>query len=117
MANLHNRQGDVLQILREDLTLEKLKEQAEQVKPKAGQNILAEGEATGHAHRVAAQQDGAEVTMWMMNDTRFLHVPKTKAGTVKLTHEEHATVTLGEGVYEIRQQREWSGEAVRNVMD
>ncbi len=74
--------------------------------------VLAEGEVTGHAHAIkdrGADLYGGEI------EARFLRV--LAEGGVALTHEEHATITLPKGDYEIRIQREYSPEAIRNVRD
>jgi hypothetical protein len=101
--SIHKRQGDVLQLRRDDLDIETLRAEAKlEAKDRC---ILAEGEATGHAHRVQeAPKNGQSIEMFMMNGTRLLYVPET-FGTVPITHEEHDTVHLEPGVWEIRQQR------------
>jgi hypothetical protein len=78
--------------------------------------ILAEGEATGHHHRIA--DPGAE--MYEAHDpaleTRFLRV--LAEGGVELLHEEHDTITLPPGDYEIGRQREYQpAELPRQVID
>jgi hypothetical protein len=65
--------------------------------------ILAEGEATGHAHAVLA--DEAEL-IETRNGTSFLRV--VDEGTAALVHEEHDTIPLAPGVYEVRRQREYT---------
>lgn len=76
--------------------------------------VLAEGEATGHHHRIgpkfrtAKLFDGEE-------GAKFLHVGGT--APVALTHEEHSPVKLPPGNYRVLIQREYSPEAVRNVVD
>ena len=64
--------------------------------------VLAEGEATGHAHRVVGQTrlyagaDGAE---------KFLRVVRSAA---TVTHEEHKDVALRPGWYRVSQKRQYS---------
>ena len=72
---------------------------------------LAEGEVTGHAHRVVA----ADAEVFGESDERLLKAPN---GT-GVSHEEHATVTLPPGDYEISKQREIDPdtEEVRQVAD
>ena len=60
--------------------------------------VLATGEATGHAHRVSAED--AEVVG--TEDALELEAP---TGT-PITHEEHKTVTLPPGTYVVSRQRE-----------
>jgi len=109
------RQGDVLIIEKNDVDMKKMKAE----KPIARNSvILAEGEATGHAHRVSAQPKGkAEVAAYMMDQVLMLHVPKA-IGKVTVTHEEHGPIELeADKVYEIRRQREYRGGEIRRVMD
>ena len=39
------------------------------------------------------------------------------AGSADLIHEEHATITLPQGIYLVWMQREYSPEAIRRVID
>jgi len=59
---------------------------------------LAEGEVTGHAHRVAAD----DAVVYGEGTERELHAPN---GT-SITHEEHKTEVLPPGKYDISRQRE-----------
>ena len=69
-----------------------------------GRFILAYGEATGHAHAVAA--DGVEFFREEFGERRrFLLIEGGQ--TAEIRHEEHATVELPPGLYEVRQQREF----------
>ncbi len=76
--------------------------------------VLAHGEVTGHAHAVRVE-DAVEFTHADAAGAvrRFLEV----ASTASVVHEEHATIPLTAGVYEIVQQREYHPEAIRNVAD
>lgn len=70
--------------------------------------VLAEGEATGHAHAIAdagatlyrPASDQADI------DARFLQIV-AEAG-VELRHEEHAPITLPAGTYRVIRQREYT---------
>lgn len=102
------RQGDVM-IRR----VKSLPKGAQDVTPK-GRIVLAHGEVTGHAHVIAEGQ--AREFSWAdagKATRRFLSV----ASTAHVAHEEHATIPLPAGVYEIVQQREYTPEAIRNVAD
>ncbi len=105
------RQGDVL------LTLVcALPKGAKDVTP-AERIVLAEGEATGHAHAVYEPITQAtpkgKARMWDANAERYLQVVEETA----LKHEEHAHITLPPGIYKIGQQREYSPEEIRHVTD
>lgn len=99
------RQGDVLLMECDPPKLEGgEKEQT------GGNVVLAEGEATGHAHRV--RSIGA-VVLWMIAAKRYLQVLQTAT----LDHEEHGKIDLDPGWYEVRRQREFDAGRVRWVAD
>ena len=76
-----------------------------------GDVVLAYGEVTGHAHRIKERT----VRMWSAGDQRYITVEKPS----DLMHEEHGTITLPPGSYEIIQQREYDylAEMPRAVAD
>jgi len=76
-----------------------------------GHTVLAEGEATGHAH--VALGDGVEVIE--REGTLFLAAPQ--GATV--THQEHSTITLPAGAYRVGRVREYDhfAEEARPVQD
>ena len=78
---------------------------------KRSDNILAEGEATGHSHQVI----GENITVYGEEQERLLEMPN--GGTVK--HEEHKEITLPPGEYDISIVKEYdhAEESVRNVVD
>lgn len=77
-----------------------------------GAVVLAEGETTGHAHRVL---DVEAVALSKMADRIFLEV----FSETPLTHEEHGTIQLPPGRYEVRKVREYDhfAEEAREVRD
>lgn len=76
-----------------------------------GDIILAHGEVTGHAHRIADPAEKAR--LWDAGAERFLQVMET----VALTHEEHSAITIQPGVYHIAIQREYTPVELRRVAD
>jgi hypothetical protein len=108
------RQGDVLLV---PVPPERLPRHARPLPRDAkGRLVLALGEATGHAHAVAAPDAellGDPGTL----EERFLRIV-TEA---RLTHEEHAAIPLPAGLYRVIRQREytaWEGSAwQRQVTD
>lgn len=100
------QQGDVL-IER----VESVPHEATPVQPGQRGHVLAEGEATGHAHTVPA----AHATMTRLGAKLFLTVT---APTV-ITHEEHKPVSLEPGIWEIGRVREWDylAQMARTVAD
>ena len=83
------QQGDVL--LRR---IEALPSGTKAVQPQGGRYVVAEGEATGHAHALPV---GAACEMFERDGTLYLNV----TDAVGLTHEEHHAQTVEPGVYEV----------------
>lgn len=102
------RQGDVL-IIR----VARIPAKAAKQRRDRGRVVLAYGEVTGHAHAIA--DSGAELLHDPATERAFLRV--LTEGGVELRHEEHATITLPPGSYEVRRQREYSPERSRFVAD
>ena len=97
------RQGDVL--------FKQVKAIPKDAKVRKSGHIL-EGEVTGHIHRIA-ELDRAEV-LEVGENGLFLSV--SEAG-VSIVHEDHETLEIPPGEYEIVRQREYSPEQIRNVQD
>jgi hypothetical protein len=75
---------------------------------------ILEGEATGHIHRVAENQL-AEAEVLDCGAGLFMTV--TAEGGVSIVHEDHNSIVLPPGNYEVVRQREYSPEQIRNVQD
>ena len=104
------RQGDVILI-----PVNEIPQNTKPVPREAGRVVLAHGEITGHHHSIV--DDGAElVTAEHANELR-VWLSVTAAEPVALTHQEHDTILVDPGLYEVRRQREYSPEALRNVQD
>jgi hypothetical protein len=71
---------------------------------------LAEGEVTGHRHRIS----NGEAELFERDGVLYL---KVLSATAILTHEEHAQVTIPQGNWEIKIQREYAPEGWRYVAD
>jgi hypothetical protein len=72
---------------------------------------LAEGELTGHSHRI--EEKGAAV-MYQDRGVLFLEVT---AKVASLVHVEHATIQLPKGIYRVWQQREYTPQRIVTVRD
>jgi hypothetical protein len=76
--------------------------------------VLAEGEATGHRHRI---RDFQTANVFAAPDEMFIDVVADRA---EIVHEEHATIVLNRGVYRVWRQREydpWAELQQRIVID
>jgi hypothetical protein len=94
------RQGDVLIIPSETLVKG----------TKLPHLTLSEGEMTGHRHRISS----GEAELLERDGVFYLRV---LSPTAILTHEEHAQVTIPQGNWEIRIQREYLPEGSQYVAD
>jgi hypothetical protein len=93
------RQGDVILL------------PAEQVEGKTLPHLtLAEGEVTGHAHRIS---DG-QAELREEKGTLYLRVLSPEA---TLTHEEHKAIKIPQGSWMVRIQREYEPNSWRYVAD
>lgn len=72
--------------------------------------VLAYGEVTGHSHRMEAPE---HAELWEYQGERFLKL----LATTRVIHEEHQPITLGPGIYRVWQQREYTPEVIRSVID
>ena len=97
------RQGDVL-LVPTDQDID-----GERIDPGDGRNVLAEGEATGHAHTVCA--DASDL---IAVDERTMLKVFTPTW---IEHQEHTAIEVAPGNYWVVRQREYSPEAVRFVTD
>lgn len=77
-----------------------------------GRVILAYGEVTGHAHAVEGDVQFLAADLQELEE-RFLAVERE----AQVVHEEHDTITLPPGNYQVVRQREYSPEQIRMVAD
>ena len=99
------QQGDV--IIR---SIVKIPEGVNRVSKTARGFILAEGEATGHAHVI---ED--DIEMYEKDGVLFIKVDTP----ITVRHEEHDQISLSKGIYEIGFVREYdfSNEEIRRIRD
>lgn len=85
--------------------------------PNTGTVTLAHGEATGHHHSIHSPR----VTMFMDTGSGSggprVYMRVAPGEPVALVHQEHDPILFPAGDYEVRRQREYSPEAIRNVAD
>jgi hypothetical protein len=115
------RQGDVGIIRRDDLD-ETILEGATEVAPdERGAIVLAEGETSGHTHRIAARTLAALYVLQaamhqkaeLADHARLLHVQEPTT----IIHEEHGEIQLDPGYYEVRGQQELRANMIQRVLD
>lgn len=73
--------------------------------------VLAEGEITGHCHRIA---EAGAAELFAADNELYLAVHAEQATVV---HEEHAPIRLPRGVYRVWRQREYSPAEIRTIRD
>ena len=73
--------------------------------------VLAEGELTGHSHRIA---EADHATLYHMPAALYLDVTGIHA---TLIHQEHGPIALPRGQYRVWRQREYSPAEIRTVRD
>lgn len=76
--------------------------------------VLAEGEATGHYHSIEVWEDEAELIR--IGEKMLLNV---KADSVILKHQEHGSIEIDKGIWEIGQvvEKDWLSGMVNPVRD
>jgi hypothetical protein len=104
------RQGDVLLIQRDSLP-----KNAALEKQKGPRVILAHGEVTGHHHSLAKGK--ARLYREPDREGVYAGIVEVAEAFTALTHQEHARITVPPGAWEVRRQREYHPEAIRNVAD
>jgi len=99
------QQGDVI-IKRVDVDMVDM----QKIKKSTKGFILAEGEATGHAHRVAD-----DIELFEKEGTLYIN----SKGGFTVEHEEHKPITIEKGTYEIGIVQEYDhfAEEARRVAD
>lgn len=84
----------------------------EEIERENGRLILAHGEATGHAHAI---KDKSAV---MFRDPKLAKIFLSVTDhAVALEHNEHTTIKLPPGDYEVIRQVEYHPAEIRNVAD
>src|SRR5262245_25449921 len=97
------RQGDLLLVPVDEVP-------ADARRLSSGRLVLAEGEATGHAHVIDDERASLH-TGWDSVVMRHLRVEGDEP--VLLVHEEHDSLRVPPGVYRVVQQREYQPSRVR----
>lgn len=105
------RQGDVL--------FKRIAKLPQGKRTKRANATVAYGEVTGHSHALAVE-DRAAAEVLEIGSGLYVHVSEAGVrieGGATFVHEEHGPITLPPGDYEVTIQREYSPEAIRNVID
>lgn len=80
---------------------------------------VAYGQVTGHSHHLA---DLATADVFEVGEGLYVHVSEEGISLsgepgCSFVHEEHCTINLPPGDFEVRIQREYSPEEIRSVVD
>jgi hypothetical protein len=94
------RQGDLLFVM--GIIKHDAKEQKD--------GVLALGEATGHRHRI---EDRLNAMMMVIGTMAYVRAIQE----ANIVHEEHATITLPPGDWEVIKQREYHPDGWFHVLD
>ena len=80
-------------------------------------NVLADGEVTGHAHRVVVPE-GSDATFTVLEEKGDVYL-SVRDGVVELTHEEHHVQTIPAGDFKIGivKEYDYDTEESRQVRD
>ncbi len=85
----------------------------------ASRHVLAEGEATGHAHVAIGERlrltEWRRSRRWAAPERRTFLIVEDEAAT--LIHEEHLPLVVPHGLYEVRRQREYRATGWAEVVD
>jgi hypothetical protein len=101
------RQGDILLV-----PVSEIPRGLTKVPRVGGRMVLAEGEATGHAHVIEGEAEFLAADLEEL-EGRFLLVEQE----AELVHDEHDTITVPPGEYEVRRQHEYDGLEEQFVSD
>lgn len=102
------RQGDVL-IRR----IEQIPDGA-QPQPTTARLTIALGEVTGHAHVLVIERAHEPIASYRDQTDQIFFDLMTEAF---LRHDEHATLTIPAGKYQVVRQREYTPQEIRQVAD
>lgn len=97
------RQGDVAVVRVSDMPQGAIQREREN-----GRVVLAHGEVTGHAHVVTGPAE-----LFDADRQTFLRVGEG----AEIRHEEHSTIPLPAGVYQVIRQREYQPAGIVDVAD
>lgn len=97
-----------------DVTLHQVSEepQVREIIAEGNNIVIAEGEATGHHHRLLGEQ---VMVMKGFDDKTYIKITKP----TKLVHEEHNCLTILPGIYRQEQEVEYDyfEKTMKNVRD
>ena len=72
--------------------------------------VIARGEVTGHMHRIS---DAAKATLWVAGVVAYVRAIQD----ADIVHDEHDTITLPPGDYQVFRQREYRPDGWVQVAD
>jgi hypothetical protein len=102
------RQGDVLLV-----PIKAIPRSVTAVPREKGHAVLAHGEVTGHVHAIKDRR----AALFRSTDTTDIYMHVSGDVPVTLEHQEHDTIKVPPGTYQIIRQREYAPGAFRHVAD
>lgn len=102
-----------------DLLLIRIGDEPEALRQGEQPVVLAEGEVTGHRHAVhgGALLFRDDALARSIPDDLYVGTLRVGAPGAELRHEEHASIALPPGRYEVRRQREYRAGMAYRVED
>ena len=98
-----------------DISLHKVKKTEGALIKHNGSFVLAEGETTGHKHIIVTDRP-EDLVITKDSNGRYFFELKSMG---KISHEEHKTIEVMPGIYEMKNEREfnWFEMAIKKVQD
>lgn len=104
---------DVIDVRHGDVLVDRCDEAVDALMEKRPSTVLAEGEVTGHAHRMDGSVSSVSSEAVDAAGRRHLTVVRD----TPLTHEEHEDVVIEEGEHRTWVKRAYSPDGWRQVVD
>ncbi len=98
-----------------DIGLQSVEKAEGEILSHKGSFVLAEGETTGHKHVISVKNPN-DLEILQTKDGRYFFKLKSEG---EITHEEHKTIKVSPGTYEMKREREydWFSNSTRRVID
>jgi len=71
----------------------------------SGSFVLAEGEATGHHHKISVKEKNNDFQIFKDEDNNYILKVNSPC---QLTHQEHKTIEFTKGIYFVKHETEYN---------